>query len=248
MGSATITPGISIDVLKDLTSASSLQAMLSSQEGAVFHVLGEIEAYATQPVKAAAAAKASASVSLIHAASWTTSNGVGFSLTPTAKCTVSIDTVSETFAIAMNIESTDPANAQNVASGPVAGIVWVNIDLDFSIQGAVSGSVTISGIGVAGKAAGSAAATLSFCQPVADSLNTLDAIKKAFQQLVFPLDPTCALSMQPGTIAKVAFDGTINCELDVTYGLGDYQVAAPDITSVQQSLAMSFSLRRRRRR
>ena len=229
-------PSISIDVSKDLTSASALQSMLSSQQGAVFQILGELATYGTQPIKAAAAAKASATVCLTTTASWNTSNGIGFSLTPTAKCSISVDTVSESFAVAMNIESTDPANTQNVSAGPAAGIVYVNIELDFSIQGSASGSGTVSGVGIAGKASGSAAATLVFCQPVADSLSTPDAIKVAFQQLVFPLDPTCTNKMRTGTVAKVAFDGAINCELDVTYGLGDYKVSAPDLTSVQQSL------------
>jgi hypothetical protein len=32
---------------------------------------------------------------LTDTANWKTSNGIGFSLTPTAKCSISIDTVSE---------------------------------------------------------------------------------------------------------------------------------------------------------
>ena len=229
-------PSISVDVSKDLTSVSALRSMLTSQQGAIFQILGELATYSNQLIKVAAAAKASASVSLTTAASWTTSNGIGFSLTPTAKCSIRVDSVSETFAVAMNIESTDAANTQDIAAGPAAGIVYVNIELDFSIQGSASGSGSFSGVGVAGKASGSAAATLVFCQPVADSLSTPDAIKTAFEQLVFPLDPTCTTNMQSGTVAKVAFDGSIDCELDVTYGLGDYKVSAPDLTSVQQSL------------
>jgi hypothetical protein len=243
MSSSASSPSISIDVSKDLTSASALRSMLSSQQGAIFQILGELAKYFAVPIKAAATAKASANVSLTNTASWKTSNGIGFSLTPTAKCSITVDTVSETFAVAMNIESTDSKNTRNISAGPTAGIAYVNIDLDFSIQGSVSGSGSFSGVGIAGKASGSAAATLSFCQPVADSLTTLDAIKTAFQQLVFPLDPACTNNMQTGTLAKVAFDGTINCELDVTYGLGDYKVAAPDLTSVQQSLGNLVQLK-----
>jgi hypothetical protein len=243
MSSSASSPSISIDVAKDLTSASALQSMLTSQKGAIFQILGELGTYAAQPIKAAAAAKASASLSLTDTASWKTSNGISFSLTPTAKCSISIDTVSESFAVAMNIESTDPKNTQNISAGRTPGIAYVNIDLDFSIQGSVSGSGTFSGVGVAGKASGSAATTLSFSQPVADSLNTVDAIKAAFQQLVFPLDPGCTNNLKNGTVAKVAFDGTINCELDVTYGLGDYKVSAPDLTSVQQSLCNVVQLK-----
>jgi len=112
----------------------------------------------------------------------------------------------------------------------------VNIDLDFSIQGSVSGSGSFSGVGVAGKASGSKATTLSFCQPVDDSMPTSAAIRKAFSQLVFPLDPGRTANMLPGTITKVSFDGAFNCELDVTYGLGDHKVSAPSPVKVQQSL------------
>jgi hypothetical protein len=230
-------PSISVDVWKDLTPTSALQTMLSGQQGAIFHLLGGLVTYERDPVKAAAAAKASASVSLTEAATWKTSNGICFSLTPTAKCSISVEDVSTSFAVAMNIESTDPKDTKKVSAGPTAGTVYVNIDLDFSIQGAVSGSGAFSsGVGVAGKASGSKATTLSFCHPVTDSLTTLDAIKAAFSQLVFPLDPACTEQMLPGTIAKVSFDGALNCELDVTYGLGDYKVSAPSLSTVQQSL------------
>src|SRR6202167_6633660 len=93
-----ISPSISVDVSKDLTSASALQSMLSSQQGAIFQILGELETYATQPIKAAAAAKASASVSLTNAANWKTSNGIGFSRTPKAKSSIRIQTVHDTSA------------------------------------------------------------------------------------------------------------------------------------------------------
>jgi hypothetical protein len=86
MSSSASSPSISIDVSKDLTAASALQSMLSSQKGAIFQILGELGTYAAQPVKAAAAAKASASLRLTDTANWKTSNGIGFSLTPTAKC------------------------------------------------------------------------------------------------------------------------------------------------------------------
>jgi hypothetical protein len=243
MSSSASSASISIDVSRDLTSTSALQSMLSSQRGAIFKILGKLGTYAAQPIKAAAAAKASAIVSLTDAANWSTSNGIGFSLTPMAKCSISVDTVSETYAVAMNIESTDPTKTENISAGPTAGIVYVNIDLDFSIQNSLSGSGTFNGVGVAGKASGSAEATLSFSQPVAASLSTLEAIKTAFEQLVFPLDPGCANKMRTGTVAKVAFDGTIDCELDVTYGLGNYKVSAPDLTSVRQSLGNLVQLK-----
>jgi hypothetical protein len=236
MSSAPSSSNIFIDISKDLTSASALQSLLTSQEPAGFQLLGGLNNYATRPVSEAAAAKASASVSPTKAASWKTGNDINFSLTPTAKCTITVALASESFSVAMNIESTNPQDTRNVSAGPTDKIVYVNIDLDFDIKASVSGTGSAGAFGVSGKASGDAATTLSFCQPVSASLSTLDAIKMAFEQIVFPLDPSCTDRMQTGTVVKVAFDGSINCELDATYGLGNYKVAAPDLTSVQQCL------------
>jgi hypothetical protein len=233
MATTVASPTISIDVSKDLDSYSSLRTMLSSQGGAIFNVVGELQKYALHPIEQAAAAKSAAKLVLSGSASWTTTNGIGFSLTPSASCSISIDVASEAFAVAMDIES---SQTTNVGAGPAQGIVYVNIELDFSIQGSVSGSGTFSGVGVAGKASGSKATTLSFCQPVAGSVQTLVALKTALSELIFPLDPTCASRMQTGAIAKVSFDGAFHCEVDVTYGLGDHKVSAPSLARVQQSL------------
>ena len=224
---------ISIDVTKDLDSSSALKTLLSSQQGAVFTLLGELEKYALEPIKQAAAAKANAKLALNDPASWKTTNGIAFSLTPAASCSISVDVASETFPVAMSIESTQ---TKSVAAGPSPGKAYVNIDLDFSIQGSVTDSGTFVGLGVAGKASGSKTATLTFCQQVDDSVPTLTALKMALSQVVFPLDPTCIKDMQVGTIAKVSFDGAFDCEADVTYGLGDHKVSAPSLAKVQQSL------------
>ena len=236
MSGSASSSSLSVDVLKDLSSASALKSLLTSQQGLVFHLLGELNSYAAQPVAQAAAAKASASISPTQIANWKTRNSIGFSLTPSAKCTLSISLASKSFPIAMDIESTNPKTTRNVSAGPTSGIVYVNIDLDFDIKGLISGSGSAGAFGVSGKASGDADTTLSFCQPVSASMTTLDAVKLAFEQLVFPLDPDCTNRMQQGTIVKVAFDGAINCELDATYGLGNYKVAAPDLTSVKQCL------------
>ena len=233
MAATASNPTISIDVTSDLDSSSALKTMLSGPESAIFTVFGELEKYAQQAVKQAAAAKATAKLTLSRSASWTTTNGIGFSLTPAANCSISIDVASETLPVAMSIESTQTTN---VAAGPTPGKAYVNIELDFSIQGSASGSGTFGGLGIAGQASGSKAARLAFCQPVDESIPTLTAIKTALSQLIFPLDPNCAGKMRPGTIAKVSFDGTFDCEVDVTYGLGDYMVSAPSLAKVQQSL------------
>ena len=42
--------------------------------------------------------------------------------------------------------------------------------------------------------------------------------------------------MQPGSLAQVNFDGSINCGVDLSYGLGEFQVSAPSVAQVEKSL------------
>lgn len=229
---------ISIDVTKDLESSSALKNLLTSQQGAVFNLVGELIQFVT--AQSAAAAGASASITLSAEASWKTPNGIGFSLAPKASCSIKLATTSTSFSVGTSIE--DSSKTMSIVAGPTAGIVYVNIDLDFDIAGSASGSGTFSGVGVAGSASGSANATFSFCQPVDGTLSTIDAVKLAFSSLVFPLDPDCTETMTPGCIAKVNFDGAFDIGLNVTYGLGDYKVSAPSLAKVQQSLNGVVSL------
>lgn len=231
MDPATV-PAMTIDVTKDLESVSTLRSMLSSQGGAIFNILGDVAKYGNQPVSQAAQAKASSQITLNANGSWKTPDGIGFTLTPTASCKISISSASTTFPVAMSVDSNQTTN---VSATPPANSVYVNIDLDFGIQAAISGSGSVNGLGVAGKLAGGKTATLSFCQPVEETVMTLDAVKQAFSELVFPLDPNCASAMAVGSLAKVSFDGTFNCELDVTYGLGDHKVSAPSLAKIQKS-------------
>jgi hypothetical protein len=230
------TPTLSIDVTKDLDSLSDFTQMLSSQQGAIFNIAAELAKYAGQPVINAAGA--SAELNLSASASWTTKNGIGFSLTPSANCTVSIATTSSTFQVATEID--DPTQTTNVVAGPIANKVYINIAMDFSIQDSISGSGTLSGVGIAGKASGSETASVAFCQPVDATLETTQAIRTAFSAIVLPLQPDCLPRMTVGSLAKVNFDGAINCELDITYGLGDYKLSAPDIGLVQASLSKAW--------
>jgi hypothetical protein len=228
-------PTISIDVTQDLESLSALKTMLSSHEGAIFHILGELNKYALQPVSVAAQAQASAKISLSGAANWTTSNGIGFSLTPTASCAIGISTAGTSFDVAMSVDS--PQTQKIAATAPPGtNTVYVNIDLDFDIQGSVSGSGNIGSLGIAGKASGGVTATLSFCQPVDAGTQTLAAIQKAFSGLVFPLDPECAEAMVPGSLAKVSFDATFKCQVSATYGLAEHKISAPSLSQMPASL------------
>ncbi len=46
--------------------------------------------------------------------------------------------------------------------------------------------------------------------------------------------------MPVGSIGKVNFDGTLNCALDVTYGLGNYKLSAQDLGAAQNSVKVAW--------
>ena len=235
----TAVQSISINVLQDLENLSSLKALLSSQQGAIFSIIGEIVDFAAQPVSAAAAAKANATIALSAPASWTLPNGIVFSLSSAASCAISIDTLSESIDVAPSI---DADHTTTLSAGPTNGIAYINIDLDFSIKGTAAGGGAVGALGISGSLSGGTSATLSFCQPVDATLPTEDAIKLALSQIVFPLDPTRIRSMQTGALAHVVFDGTFSAELDVTYGLGDHVFSAPGIASTLNSAQKVVSI------
>lgn len=222
---------INIDVVNDLKDGSHLKSLLAKDAKAAFAIGSELARFASQPIGAAAGSNASVTISA--PTSWTTTTNIRFSLAPEAGCTVGVDVTSAKFSLA---ESIDSSQTQDIVSGPTDGIVYVNIELDFSIAGSLSGSGTAAGIGIAGKAAGSAAATLAFCHAVDASLNTIDAVKEAFSALVFPLEPDCALRMSAGDQGRVNVDGSVSFGLDVTYGLGSFKFSAPGVAAVEQSL------------
>ncbi|MGA3054628.1 MAG: hypothetical protein ABSD63_10515 [Candidatus Korobacteraceae bacterium] len=228
--------GITIDVTKDLKKPSDLAALFAGQAAAIFRVGSEIARYAGQPVRSAVGS-APAKLTLQGDPNWKTKSGIAFSLKADASCTIAIGNTSTKFPMAMNVDSKETTN---VVAGPTAAMVYINIELDFDIKGTLSGSGNVSGIGIAGKASGSRSATLAYCQPVSAELETADAVKAAFDGLLFPFQPDCALNMPVGSIGKVNFDGTLDCELDVTYGLGNYKLSAQELGAAQSSVKVAW--------
>ena len=231
------TTQITIDVMKDLETLSDLKALFTGQGTAMFSVGAEIAKYAGQPIQSAVGSSP-VELTLQGAPNWKTSSGIAFSLSADASCTIAISDKSTKFSVAQSID--DPTHTTDIVAGPTDGMVYVNIELDFDIKGSLSGSGTLSGIGIAGKASGSGTATLSYCQPVSATLETVAALKAAFSGLFFPFEPDCALSMPVGSIGKVNFDGSLNCELDVTYGLGSYKLSAQDFGLTQGSVKVAW--------
>jgi hypothetical protein len=227
---------ITIDVTKDLKKSSDLAAFFTGQAAAIFRVRSEIARYAGQPIRSAVGS-APAKLTLQGDPSWKTSSGIAFSLKADASCTIAISNTSTKFPVAMNVDSKETTN---VVAGPTAEMVYINIELDFDIKGTLAGGGNVNGIGIAGKSSGSSSATLAYCQPISAGLETAAAVKAAFDALLFPFEPDCALSMPVGSVGKVNFDGTLDCELDVTYGLGNYKLSAQDLGATQNSVKVAW--------
>lgn len=223
---------ISIDITKDLTSASALKAFLTSQGSAILAIEDELAQFAGQPIASAVDAPA-AKLSLSAEGSWNLPTGVTLSLTPTAACSVSVAKASATFEIATKIDSPDPIK---FSSPPIDGKAFVNIQIDFGVKGSVQGSGMVGSVQIGGSASAAENGTFAFCQPVDASMTTVDALKQAFSKIVFPAQPDCGTLMDKGAISKLNFDGSVNVELDVSYGLGDHKFGAPSVAATHDAL------------
>jgi hypothetical protein len=233
MATSSTTPTtLTIDVTKDLESLSDLKAFFIGQRAALFEIGREVAKFAGQPIQSAVGSNP-ANLTLTGDHDWELPAGIGFSLSADAKCTLAVSATSSEFSIQKSIDSTDTTD---VSSGPTNGIVYVNIDLDFDISGDVSGSGTVIEIGISGKASGAASATLSYCHPVSNTLETATALKAAFSSLFFPFKPDCALRMPAGSIGKVSFSGSFNNEFDLSYGFGSYKLSARNLELANQSV------------
>jgi len=230
-------PAIAIDVT-DLASSADLKSLISPPSNAVMQLESLLGQYAGRPVSSAVGRYA-VNLALTASPSWKTASGIAFSLKPEAKCSVTIAKKADPCKVALQVDSADTTDVQ---LPPADGMTYVNIDLDFDITGAVSGSGTVGSVGISGKASGSAATTVSFSQPVPSDTETAEALKLAFSSLVFPTAPDSALRMTPGSSCRMNFDGKLNCSVDATYGIADHKLSAPSAGLVVKSILKAWSL------
>lgn len=239
-GAGSNPPTITIDILKDLASTAALKQLLTGNKGAIISIAKEVATFAGQPVSAAAAAGTAAQLALSADISWDIPDTpITFSLAASAMGAITISNASKTHAIAEKLDSPDTTNVTAITP---AGQVYVNIDLAVSITGTVGASGNINGIGIKGIVSDGQSATLSFSQPVDGTLETLEAIKLALSQVVFPLDPSGLEALQIGSLSRVVFDGTFEAQASVTYGLGDHTFAAPGVASALASAQKVVSI------
>jgi hypothetical protein len=230
---ASVPVGLTIDVLKDLESTSDFKNLIAQNSNILFQFGSDLAKFAGQPVFTAVGSF-SVSLSLSATLPTWTAGPVTFSLTPTAKCVITVAAQGEDFEAALDIG--DTTKTTNVQLPPAAATTYINIDLDFSLAGNASGSGTLEGITISGKAAGSTATTLSFCQPVPSATETMQALKIAFSDIVFPTSPSGALNrMVVGSSSRMTFDGSLSWELDLSYGLADYNLSAASFGLLQKS-------------
>ena len=223
-------PDLTIDITK--LGGSDLQKQLAGNAQTLFTLGQEAKTYHGKPVKTAADQLAT-TFAISAPGSWKTSTGIGFTLKASASCKIAVGAKSSCFKLAKAIDSTD---TQDIYGDTPTDAVYVNVEMDFDIQGNLSGSGNVAGIGIAGKASGKGAATFAYCHPVAAETETGAAIVAAFQALKFPFQPDSVTAMPVGAIANVKFDGTFGLELDLSYGLGKYTVGAPGLGAAKASL------------
>ncbi|MES1260222.1 MAG: hypothetical protein ABUS49_00700 [Acidobacteriota bacterium] len=227
---------ITVDVANDLKDGSHLKTLLAPGSSGIFSLGPEFVRFLGQPVRDATGLHP-VKISVPASGSWSTSSGVAFSLSAGAACSIAVSDRSAAYSVARSIDSTE---RRDIVMGPAAGFAYINLELDFDIQGSAAASGTAGAVCISGQASGSAKASLSYCHRVDAGTETLAAIREAFSALAFPFQPDCALRMAAGDIGKVNFDGTLGFELSATYGLGSYRFSAPGVDSARQSLAKGF--------
>lgn len=222
---------INVDVLKDLKGLSHLKTLVQSGQSTIFRIGLELAPFVGQPVSAAASSKP-VKIGLSAPGSWKTASGISFSLSEDASCTIAISDRSTKFPLAKSIDSNATSD---VLMGPADGSAWINLELDFDIKGSVAGAGNVGGVGISGKASGSASASMVYCHQVDGKTETFEAIKEAFSAFAFPFHPDCALAMEKGDISRISFDGSLSFGVDATYGLGSFKFSAPGVDAATQS-------------
>lgn len=234
MAAASAPISITIDVT-NLESFSDLKKFFTGDRTDIFNIGSEMDKYARQPIQSAVGSKP-VKLTVQGNPSWKLPSAIAFSLRADANCTLSIGAASTKFSVTKSIDSKD---TEDVVS-QTDGMVYINIDLEFDIKGNLSGSGTAGGIGITGKASRSETATLSYCHPVEANVETETALHAAFSGLIFPFKPDSAVNMPAGSIGKVNFDGKLNCELNVTYGLGHYKLSAQTLGLAQDGVQVAW--------
>ncbi len=94
-------------------------------------------------------------------------------------------------------------------------------------------------MGISGNVKGSADPSVVFSHKVSGSTSLSDAIHETFEAFVFALEPNCAIDMDAGDVAQVNFNGSLECDLDVSYGIANVTFAAPGVASVLDSVTQA---------
>jgi len=240
-------PSTDLSVAVDqLTNSNQLKKLIQDNAKPVFKFGTEIALFWTGAVGSVPKGT-TFSFAISDKANWKTdSTGIGFGLNVRDKCKLEVlhdgDAVIQYVPNLPPIGTTDVSSAKKEDLPAVYDGAYLKLSLDFDIQGNVSGSGNIGALGISGKAAAGAGASLVFCHHVSKDVLLKDAVDEAFQTLVFPFDPATASDVHADDLALVNFNATFSGDLELSYGIAKYNFAAPSVDTVLSSVTNAAKL------
>lgn len=219
--------------ISDLASASQLKSLLQGQAMPMFKFAAETAPYWNGPVEKMPQGTR-AEFQLSQGGSWKTATGISFGLTGSAPCTLEILKSGRVIEYLGNL---DVSSRTGLPAGDYSGSVYVKLSLSFNISGNVGGAGSVGALGIAGNAKGSAGTNFVFAHRVKCGTLLKDAVTEAFNNFVFPFQPSCAVQMAAGDLAQVTFNGCMSYSLSLSYGIDTYNFSAPSVQTVLDSCA-----------
>jgi len=160
-----------------------------------------------------------------------------FSLTPTASFTIKLQSTGPLFKYFTDFDQSDTSTKATI--DPAPGKVYLIIEADFGIAGALSGNDSIpAGIGVF-KVSGNASAGVSFTVQFFKAFDPAEvagnAVQEAIRGFTLPLHSTAAMNLQSGDALYYEFDGNLKVGFGASYGIST-SVAAQSLSDVSAGL------------
>ncbi len=224
-------PTLSIDV-DSLTDKSQLKSLLKSSARPAFQFFADLAPYIGKPI-ADLPSGVKMGISISQNAAWTTTTGIGFSLTPQITSSLEIITSGAVLNYAPGLKSEETDGC--LPADPYPGYAYLKLSLDFIIAGTVSGTGNVGALGICGNATGSAEKGAVYCHRIAGTTDLADAIRSVFENFVFNLEPSSALTLPVNDLAQSTFRGNFGLNLALSYGIDNIKFSAPDAASALQS-------------
>jgi hypothetical protein len=227
-------PSVSLSInggpATDLSNVQDL-AQAALQDGSTalpFLLSGQLADDLTQPLSSLGKGKSVALTLSAGNPSWTLPGSVAtFTLGASASANFTILQAGDTiFSFDVDYQG---GNTQTMTVP--AGMSYIDIKLNFAINGTLSASSNIGAIGVSGNAGASATYIVENFKAFASSMPIIDAVKHAIATFTLPLHPKTVDGLSDGDCLHYDFDGSLNVGFGVTYGVSG-QVSASSISAI----------------